>query len=214
MYGLTPARLLDLLFPLLGGGALIVTVAGHFRTAEESPVVNGTEQTRTAVATPAATPADLAEIARWPLFGAPVPDGKEAKEKESAPDEAGNADSLADLPPAALPLQLMGIAFSDDGTRAYAIIGAADGSQRIYQAGEALMPGVTLHSLRAREAVVSNRGKYESLALPIPGGVQGGAGMALPAMLPQLPRVQARPPAAPPPPPMAIDGPATDAAPR
>jgi hypothetical protein len=164
-------------------------------------VVNGTEQTRTAVATPAATPADLAEIARWPLFGAPVPDGKEANEKESAPDEAGNADSLADLPPAALPLQLMGIAFSDDGTRAYAIIGAADGSQRIYQAGEALMPGVTLHSLRAREAVV-------------PGGVQGGAGMALPAMLPQLPRVQARPPAAPPPPPMAIDGPATDAAPR
>lgn len=206
MHALTSARLLELLPPLVGAAVLIVTATLHFGTAADAPLMGDAGPVASpATARAAPPPVDLAEIAGWPLFGEPR--AETAADAAAEDDAESAAPSLENLPPATLPLQLKGIAFSADGTRAYAIIGGADGQQHEYRAGDELQSGVTLHSLKTREVVISNQGKLESLALPALGGADGSMGEMVSPERPRLPRIQARMPAAPPPPPISIDGP-------
>lgn len=213
MHALNSARLPALLAPVLGAVVLIATAALHFRPAANGPT--GDSAGSRALSAPVAEvrpPPNLSEIAGWPLFGTPRAEDLDSAAAKAEDQAEAEAPSLENLPPATLPLQLKGIAFSADGSRAYAIIGAADGTQREYQAGDELQPGVTLHSLKLREVVISNAGKLESLALPVPDGAGGPGGRALPSIRPQLPRIQGRLPVPPPPPPISVDAPPAEPA--
>ncbi len=179
-------RALSVLAPVSAGTLLLATLWFHLRP---SPTLTVVESLPPAAAAPANPNTDFAlqEIPSWQLFGALAdPNATEVTVQAPAP-----GDALAELPPTSIDLKVSGIAYSPDSHRAYAIVGAVNAPQRQYRAGDVLSEGVTVHSIRPLEVVISNQGKLESLALPLesmPGGASAPDLYARPN-LPQFPGI-------------------------
>lgn len=195
---MTAAPFLNRLAPLVAVGILLWTVWYHLSHPLDLQVSPGASTPVPAGTATLATPAaNFQEIAGWSLFGTPAPaDAVESNGPGGGPEGAPAPDdaSLQDLPPSSLGLQLSGIAYSLDVSRAYAIIGTPDGQQRQYKVGETIQDGVTVHAVQPLDVVISNRGQLESVALPLESAGQPPAAAPtrrLPFAVPNLPEFRA-----------------------
>ena len=85
---------------------------------------------------------------------------------EFKPDEAPPvADPQIDADLTQLPLKLIGTLAADNRDRSLAVI-EEGGEATVYAIGDTIRSGVTLTSVTAREAFISNRGNAEKLELP------------------------------------------------
>lgn len=108
-----------------------------------------------AVAQPLASAAPGESLARWHLFGNPVP----------------LADSRAvvrDAPDTALKLTLRGIFSQDDRKAGHAIIADENGNEQTYRVGAEVASGVVVDSIETDRVMLSRDGALETLRLPRP----------------------------------------------
>lgn len=148
--------------------ALITTLAVHVPRLRALSVVTAMPPpTKTARA--AATPkADYSVLSGLNLLGAsPV-----AKTGVVPPALTPPADSTevepTRLPRATVDFTLRGVAYSPDAARAYAIVAAADGSQKRYGIGDSPQRGITVERITSHEIVVRHAGRLERVSLPKP----------------------------------------------
>ncbi len=146
--------------PLLAAILLTAVLATHLTPAR--PTAPGPGHAVAApLPTPAPSSANYHEMLGWHLFGA-RPSENTAK---SDPAPAAAIDD-ANLPPASIDLKLSGIAYSVDQTRAYAILGGADGVQKQYGVGKTIKDDIVIERIRPRSVVLKHAGRLEALTLP------------------------------------------------
>ncbi len=120
-----------------------------------------------AMATQKPITGSAAHLADLHLFG-------EAKEQEVAPDSAQSA------PETQLKLTLSGVLAADDKDSARAIIAGPDGEEKPYAVGDTLPGNAKLKQILVDRVILQSGGRYETLRLPVDGGVLGAPGSAAP----------------------------------
>ncbi len=118
----------------------------------------------------AAASTDVSAIIKASLFGV-------AEEiKKNCPPDCGPPPPV-DVPETREPLTLKGTLAADSDENALAII--ADGrDERVFAIGDTVRPGLTLHSVRREQVILSRSGAFESLKLPKPEELAGIAPQA------------------------------------
>lgn len=94
---------------------------------------------------------DVQSIANAHLFG--------VQQAEVQVDPASAA-------PTQMNLVLSAVFATNDPTKGWAIIGESASASNVYQVGEAVRPGTSLHSVYADRVILDSGGKLEALALP------------------------------------------------
>ncbi|HVF35580.1 MAG TPA: type II secretion system protein N, partial [Candidatus Saccharimonadia bacterium] len=94
-------------------------------------------------------------LARWHLFGNPVPLADTRAVARDAPDTA-------------LKLTLRGIFSQDDRKAGHAIIADENGNEQTYRVGAEVASGVVVDSIETDRVMLSRSGALETLRLPRP----------------------------------------------
>lgn len=186
MNPLTSARMLAW-SPLAAALGLCVLLI--WQTPRVAPLTAVPESRSTANEEASPPPENTREILlSWPLFGQAEGTGSNPAEAPTAADsvnQSGVPDETVVLPPTALDVQVRGLAYSPQATRAHAILQVDGGAQRRYRVGDTLADGVILRAVRPLEVVLDNQGQLESAALPVaPAALDAEMPSVLPATEP------------------------------
>lgn len=186
MNPLTSARMLAW-SPLAAAAALCVLLI--WQAPRVAPLAAMPESRSTVHEAASPPPENAREILLgWPLFGQAEGTGNNPAEAPTAADsvnQSGVPDETVVLPPTALDVQVRGLAYSPEASRAHAIVQVDGGAQRRYRVGDTLTDGVILRAVRPLEVVLDNQGQLESAALPVaPAALDAGKPSALPATEP------------------------------
>jgi general secretion pathway protein C len=80
--------------------------------------------------------------------------------------EALPPDETVDAPETQLSLQLRGTIAGTEGQKTLAIIAERGGEERVYEVGDAVPGGATLHQVRSDQVILRRAGRLEALKLP------------------------------------------------